>query len=58
MTGEVTLKDSSVTKKYLPPWLTKRDSYKEYTLKCGYEVTFNNHSHASSKFVGKGPEPK
>ena len=27
-------------------------------MKCGYEVTFNNRSHASSKWVGEGPEPK
>ncbi len=58
MSGEVTLRDLSDTKKCLPPWLIMHDSYREYALKCGYEVTFNNRSHASSKWVGKGPEPK
>ncbi len=45
MSGEVTPWDTSDTKKYLSPWMTKHDSYKEYALKLGYEVTFNNHSH-------------
>ncbi len=55
---ELTLRDSSGTKKYLPPWLTNHGSYNEYALKCGYEVMFNNCSHTSSKRVDKGPEPK
>ncbi len=38
MSGEVTLRDLSETKKYLPPWLTKHESYKEYAMKCGYKV--------------------
>ncbi len=58
MTGEVSLRDTSDTKKYLPLWMMKRDSYKEYALKLGYEVKFNNRSHASSNWIGKGPEPK
>ncbi len=32
MTGEVSLQDTSDTKKYLPPWMMKHDSYKEYAL--------------------------
>ena len=58
MTGEVLLRDTSDTKKYLPAWMTKRDSYRDYALKSGYEVTFNNSSHAISKWVGNGPEPQ
>ncbi len=58
MSGKVTLKDSSDTKKYLPPWLTKLCSYKECALKCDYKVPCNNSSHASSKWVGKGSEPE
>ena len=58
MTGEVLLRDTSDTKKYLPAWMTKQDSYRDYALKSGYEVTFNNRSHAISKWVGIGPEPE
>ncbi len=38
--------------------MTKHDSYREYALKSGYGVTFNNHSQAISKWVGNGPEPQ
>ncbi len=44
--------------KYLPPLMSKRDSYKDYALKSGYKVTFDNHSHAISKWVGNVPDPE
>ncbi len=51
MTEEALLQDTSDTKKYPPPWMSKQDSYREYALKSGYEVTFNNCSHAISKWL-------
>ncbi len=58
MMAEVSLQAALGTNKYLPPWMTNHDSYKDYALKLSYEVKFNNCIHASSKWVGKGPELK
>ncbi len=57
MTGVISLRNSSDNKKYLQPWISKHDSYKDHELKCGYKVTYNKHGAASSVWVGDGDEP-
>ncbi len=57
LTGEVTLCNSSDLKKYLPLWVSKRDSYRNYSSACGYKVSYNNQGEPSLFWVGEVYKP-